>query len=267
MYSSNLGRIFRCYPSVAFLDLHDRILEAPENTSKADVELLSAVAEALDPLKDPNFPQAYDSRLHIAMLWCIKVARAVTNSMAQSSTAATPEPSTERCESVALESSQPQKPPPLSDPSFPMFLKKAHSPSQDESTRPRKRRAPQQTGISSRGRPRGTSRPQNITPGTNIPDTGPNILGIQPCAPLGEDDRVDAVSVPLLMSPAGGEHQDWSPSFNHVNGAASVNVPDLSGAAGAYYQTGTFDDFLLNSGCVMEPWQMDLTNEMMLNGV
>ena len=266
VYSSNLGRIFRCYPSVAFLDLHDRILEAPESTSKADVELLTTIAEVLDPLKDPNFPQAYDTRLHIAMLWCIKVARAVTNSMAQSSTAATPEPSTERCESVAPEPSQPQKPPPLSDPSS-MLLKKAHSPSQDESTRPRKKRAPQQSVISSRVRPRGTSRLQNIPAGTNIPDSSPNILGVQPCAPLGEEDRVDAVSVPLLMSPAGDEHQDWSPSFNHVNGAASVNAPDLSGAAGPYYQTGTFDDFLLNSGSVMEPWQMDLTNEMMLNGV
>ena len=266
-YSSDLGRIFRCYPSVAFLDLYDRILEAPESTTKADVELLTTMAEALDPLKDPNFPQAYYSRLHIAMLWCIKVARAVTNSIAPLSTAATPEPSTERRESLAPESSQPQKPPPLSNPSSPMFLKKAHSPSQDESTHPRKKRAPQRSVVSSKLRPRGTSRPQTITAGTNIPDSGPHILGVQPFVPLGEDDRVDAVPAPLFMSPAGDEHQDWSSSFNHGNGVASVNVPDLSGAAGVYHETGTFDDFLLNSGSVMEPWQMDLTNEMMFNGV
>ena len=47
----------------------------------------------------------------------------------------------------------------------------------------------------------------------------------------------------------------------------SVNVPDLSGAAGAYYQTRTFADFLLNNSSVMEPWQMDPTNGMMLDGV
>lgn len=82
-YTSNLGRIFRCYPSVAFLDPYDRILEAPESTSKANVELLSTTAETFDALKDTNFPQAYFSRLHDAMLWCIKVARAVTKFMAQ----------------------------------------------------------------------------------------------------------------------------------------------------------------------------------------
>ena len=269
VYSSHLGRIFRCYPSVAFLDLHDRILEAPESTSKADVELLTTIAEALDPLKDPNFPQAYDSRLHIAMLWCIKVARAVTKSMAQSSIAATPESSAERCESVVPESSQSQKPPLLSNPSSPVFLEIAHSPSQDESTRPRKKRAPQRSVFLSKVRPRGTSRSQTISAGTNIPDRGPNILSlsVQPCAPLGEEDPVDAVSAPPLMSPEGGQYQDWSPSFSQENGAASVNVPDLSGAAGAYYQTGIFDDFLLNSGSVMDPWQIDLTDEMMLDGV
>ena len=264
--SSDLGRIFRCYPSVAFLDLYERILEAPESTSKADVELLATVAEALDPLKDPNFPQAYYLRLHIAMSWCIKVARAVTNSMAQSSTAATPEPSTERRESMAPESSQPQKPPPLSNPSSPMFLKKAHSPPQDESNHPRKKRAPQRSVVSSKVS-RDISRPQAITAGTNIPDSSPNVLTVQSCVPLGEENRVDAVPTPLFMLPAGGEHQDWSPSFNHGNGAASVNVPDMSGAAAPYCEMGTFDDFLLNSGSVMEPWQMNLTNEMMFNGV
>ena len=115
--------------------------------------------------------------------------------------------------------------------------------------------------------PWGTSSPQTITAGTDIPDSGPNFLGVQPYAPLGEENRMDAVSAPLFISPPGREPQDWSPSFKYTKGAASVNMSDLSGDADAYYQTGIFDDSLLNSGSVMEPWQMDLTNGMMLDGV
>lgn len=260
VYFANLSRIFRCYPSVAFLDLHDRILETPESTSPADVELLTTVAEALDSLKDPNFPQAYCSKLHIAIEWCIKVARAMMISRPQSPTAATPESSAERCESVTPESIQPQKPQALSKSSSPTFSNKAHSPSQDESTRPRKKRAPQWSIISSKVHPRDTSHPPTITAGTDIPDSGPNILSVQPYAPLVEENHIDAVSAPLFLSPAGSEHQAWSSPFTHPNEAASVNMPNLSGTAGAYYPTGTFNDFMLNNGSVMEPWQMDLTN-------
>ena len=272
MYFADLGRIFRCYPSVAFLELHTRILEDPCSRSKADVELLTTIAEALNPLKDPNFPQAYYSRLHIGMLWCLNVVRAVTDSMDQSSATATPGPSAGRSEPMDPESSQPQNLRPLSNSSSPTSSssKTTHTLCQDESTRPRKRPATPQNAASSRMPSRALSRVQRATAGTSNPNTGPDIPSVRPFASLGgEEDPVDPVSASLLS----GDDQDWPPqSFNQNTGGvptcATLPNPSSSlGGGGGYFEAGSVDEYWLGGGSVMEPWQMDLTDEIMLDGM
>ena len=272
VYPVDLGRIFRCYPSVAFLELHARILEDPNGRSKADVELLATIAEALTPLKDPNFPQAYYSRLHIGLLWCIKVVRAVTNSIDQSPATATPERSAGRGALIAPESSRPQKPPPLSNSSSPKSFssKTTHTLSQDESTRPRKRPATMQKAASSQVPSRAHSHTQRARPGTGIPNTGHNIPDVRPFASLGgEEDGRNPVCASLFS----GDHQDWLPPpfSGHDSGdaAAGINSPNSSGlgGGGAYVEAGSLDDYLLGAGSVMEPWEMDFTNEIMMDRV
>ena len=54
--------------------------------------------------------------------------------------------------------------------------------------------------------------------------------------------------------------------MDHENGGPFVNVPNLT-AGEVYYEAGTFDDFMPHGGSVMEPWEMDITNEMMLDSV
>ena len=262
VYFADLARIFRCYPSVAFLELHTKILEDPNKRSKADVELLTRIAEALNPLVNPDFPQAYYSRLHIGMLWCIKVVSAVVNAMDQSPARATSVLPAGRCEPMAAESTRPQKPPSLSNSSIPASSssKTTHTLCQDESTRPRKRPAIPQSGVSSQPPSRALSHGQRATAGSSAPNNGRNISGIRAFASLGgEEDSVDSVSASRLS----GDYQDWSPSpFNHdIGGApACVTLPNPSGLGGAYFEAGSLDDYLL------EPWEVDPTDENVLDG-
>ena len=101
---------------------------------------------------------------------------------------------------------------------------------------------------------------------TSIPDVGQNIFGAGPTASLGEEHSADPVSAASLV-PASGDFQDWRfPTMNPENGAAFVNVPNLPGPGEIYYEAGTFDDFMPGGGSVMEPWEMDFTNEMMVDG-
>ena len=55
--------------------------------------------------------------------------------------------------------------------------------------------------------------------------------------------------------------------MDHENGATFVNVPNLAGPGEVYYEAGTFDDFMPGGGSVMQPWDMDIANEMMLDSV
>ena len=254
VYLADLARIFRCYPSVAFLELHTKILEDPNKRSKADVELLTTIAEALKPLMNPNFPQAYYSRLHIGMLWCIKVVSAVINAMDQSLARAIPVLPAGRNEPMAAESTRPQKPPSLSNSSLPASSssKTTHTLCQDESTRPRKRPAIPQSVVTSQPPTRALSHSQRATAGSSVPNAGRNI------------DSADPVSASRLS----GDYQDWSPPpFNHdIAGApACVALPNPSSLGGAYFEAGSLDDYLLSGGAVMEPWEMDLTDENMLD--
>ena len=264
---ANRSRIFRCYPSVAFLDLHTKILEAPESRTKIDVELLKTVAEALSPLKDPSFPQAYYSRLHVGMLWCIRVASTVTKCMDQPSTTGTRESSAGPPDTIPPESVRPT-PPPLSDasassPSSSSSSKVTHTPSQDESTRPRKKPLPSKSTPSWKGK--ATPRAQKTITATSVPDSGQNIYGARPSASSGEENPAESVSATLLVAP-NSDFQDWRlPTLNHDSAAAFVNMPMPSGSGDVYYEAGTFDDFMPNVGSVMEPWDMDFTDDMIMD--
>lgn len=104
---------------------------------------------------------------------------------------------------------------------------------------------------------------QQTMTGTSVPDVGRNTFGAGPTASLGEEHPAD----PSLLVSASGDFQDWRfPTMNPENGAAFVNVPNLPGPGEIYYEAGTFDDFMPGGGSVMEPWEMDFTSEMMVDG-
>lgn len=264
-----LGRLFRSYPSVAFLDLHTKILEAPDNKLKADVELLITTAEALHPLVDSNFPQAYYSRLHIGMMWCIKIANTVKVFTEQSSTTSTPEPSAGPPKTTAPRAVRSQKTPYRSNnsSSASSSSKVTHTSSQDESPRPRKKPSPPRSTRPQDVPTQAPPRAQKSTASARINDNGQNIYGPQASALLGEEEPADPLSA-LAIVPPGGDFQDWRfPTLNSDIGSAFMNMPNVSGPGEVYYEAGTFDDFMPKGGSVTEPWDMDFTNEIMLDGI
>ena len=76
---------------------------------------------------------------------------------------------------------------------------------------------------------------------------------------------MEPVSAPPLVPPS-GDFQDWRfPTLN--SDIEFVNMPSVSGPGEVYYEAGTFDDFMPKNGSVTEPWDMDFTNDMMLDGI
>ena len=66
---------------VAFHDIHDLFITAPDMSLISDVALLVDTAEILSTLKHPAFPQVYYTRLHLGMIWSIENVHAIKNAL------------------------------------------------------------------------------------------------------------------------------------------------------------------------------------------
>ena len=143
----------------------------------------------------------------------------------------------------------------------------AHNLSHDDSPRPRKKHLHPENTRSLDMHARTMPCPQRTMIGPSISDSGQNILNAGLSASLEEERPTNPASAALLES-AVGEFQDWRlPTMDHENEATFVNVPNLAGPGEVYYEAGTFDDFMPGGGSVMQPWDMDIANEMMLDSV
>ena len=199
------------------------------------------------------------------MLWCIRVANTVVNAVDQPLTKKTIE---SPAEVMGTESSYPRKLPSISAVSS--SSKSTRTPSQDDSPRPRKRPSLPQTTSSLQGNPQIAQRAQKPMANTNIPANSLNGVGSRQCAPLREDDHPDSILTTSLPSHH-SDFQDWRLPISHQgSGQVFLDNPvvTLAPAVGEiFYEAGTFDNFMPHSRTIIvEPWEMDFTEQMAQDG-
>lgn len=230
------------------------------------MDLLTKTADTLSLLKDPSTPQAYYSRLHLGMTWCVQVVSRVANSITtapkiplrESSSASfsasndTGKTRTNKTPSLSTGSSSPSLAPP----------KMIRTPPPESSPRPRKKSLSSQT-VNARVIPWAQKQVQksticaqtalhsgSIIPGGKTRETN----AIEEEDPLFPD--IPETSMPSLST----DFFDWG--VHLLNGESMLpelnNIPDLNPGVGSQ-DTGMLGVVMPDGGCGMavDPWDME----------